>query len=174
MRAFGLALVVALGVIALMAAGRPGIATAACLVLPGLGWAGRLHLEDAGDRLALAIAISICALTVVGTTMVVLGRWSTPMALAALVVVGAIGILPGRLLKNVSAPLSTLREWRTKSAARSGPDPGVSAAIDDGWEQFWPPWIGRTADDGWEQFWPPWSGRTADGEIRRSVQSHAA
>jgi hypothetical protein len=155
MRAFALALVVALGVIALMAAGRPGIATAACLLLPGLGWAGKLHLEDAGDRLALAIAISICALTVVGTTMVVLGRWSTPLGLVALAVVGAIGILPGRLLKKVSAPLLSLRmsrteplrKSRTKSAARSGSDPDVPAAIDDGWEQFWPPWVGRAADD---------------------------
>lgn len=142
MRAFALALVVALGVVALMAAGRPGLATAACLLLPGLGWAGKIRLEDAGDRLALAIAISICALTVVGTTMVVLSSWSTPLGLAALAVVGTIGILPGRLLKNVSAPLS-----RTKSAARSGSDPDVSAAIDDGWEQFWPPWVGRAADD---------------------------
>ena len=162
MRAFALALVVALGVVALMAAGRPGLATAACLLLPGLGWAGKLRLEDAGDRLALAIAISICALTVVGTTMVVLSSWSTPLGLAALAVVGTIGILPGRLLKNVSAPLSTLRKSRTKSAARSDSDPDVSAAIDDGWEQFWPPWV-------WEQFWPPWVGRAADDELRRLV-----
>jgi hypothetical protein len=147
MRAFALALVVALGVVALMAAGRPGLATAACLLFPGLGWAGKLRLEDAGDRLALAIAISICALTVVGTIMVVLGSWSTPLGLAVLAAVGAIGILPGRLLKNVSAPLSTLRKSRTKSAARSDSDPDVSAAIDDGWEQFWPPWVGRAADD---------------------------
>jgi hypothetical protein len=127
MRAFALALVVALGVVALMAAGRPGLATAACLLLPGLGWAGKLRLEDAGDRLALAIAISICALTVVGTTMVVLSWWSTPLGLAALAVVGTIGILPGRLLRNVSAPLSTLRKSRTKSAARSDSDPDVSS-----------------------------------------------
>src|SRR4051794_10057846 len=147
MRAFALALVVAMGVIALVAAGRPGIATAACLLLPGLGWAGKLRLEDAGDRLALAIAISICAFTVVGTIMVVLGSWSTPLGLAALAAVSAIGILPGRLLKNVSAPLATLRKSRTKSAARSDSDPDVSAAIDEGWEQFWPPWVGRAADD---------------------------
>jgi len=69
------------------------------------------------------------------------------LGLAALAVVGTIGILPGRLLKNVSAPLSTLRKSRTKSAARSDSDPDVSAAIDDGWEQFWPPWVGRAADD---------------------------
>src|SRR5215212_2767311 len=160
MRAFALALVVT-GAIALMAAGQPGIATAVCHLLPGLGWAGKLRLEDTGDRLALAIAISICALTVVGTTMVVLGRWSTPVGLVALALVGAVGIIPGRLLQNVSAPLSTLRKSRTKSAGRSGSDP-VSAAINDGWEHFWPPWVGRTAEDGWEQFWPPWVGRTAD------------
>jgi hypothetical protein len=147
MRAFALALIVALGVIALMAAGRPGIATAACLLLPGLGWAGKLRLEDAGDRLALAIAISICALTVVGTTMVVLGRWSTPLGLVALAVVAAAGILPGRLLKNASAPLSTLLKSRPQWAARLGLDPDVSAASEDGWEQFWPPWVVRTADD---------------------------
>jgi hypothetical protein len=66
-------------VIALTAAGeigtlRLGIVAAACLLLPGMGWASKLRLGDAGDRLALAIAISISALTVVGTTMVVLGR----------------------------------------------------------------------------------------------------
>jgi hypothetical protein len=101
-------------VIALTAAGeigtlRLGIVAAACLLLPGMGWASKLRLGDAGDRLALAIAISISALTVVGTTMVVLGRWSTPLGLVALAAVGAIGFLPRRLLAPVSARLSSLR-----------------------------------------------------------------
>ena len=163
-----------MAVIALMTAGRPSVATAACLLLPGLGWAGKLRLEDAGDRLALAVAISICALTVVGTTMVVLGRWSTPLGLVALAVVGAVGALPARLPNNVATPLSTLWRSRTKSAARSGSVPAMPVGIDDGWELFWPPWIGRTADGGWEQFWPPWIGRTADDELKRSVQSGSA
>jgi len=106
--------VVVCSVIALTAAGEIGIlrlaiVAAACLLLPGLGWAWKLRLGDVGDRLALAIAISICALTVVGTTMAVLGRWSTPLGLVALATVGAIGFLPRRLLAPVSARLSTLR-----------------------------------------------------------------
>jgi hypothetical protein len=145
-RAFRLAVVVVCSVIALTTAGeigtlRLGIVAAACLLLPGLGWAWKLRLGDAVDRLALAIAISICALTVVGTTMAVLGRWSTPLGLVALAAVGAIGFLPRRLLAPVSARLLTLRIATFTKAQENSvatPDPGaaVSAAID-----------GRAADD---------------------------
>jgi hypothetical protein len=127
-------------VIALTTAGeigtlRLGIVAAACLLLPGLGWAWKLRLGDTVDRLALAIAISICALTVVGTTMAVLGRWSTPLGLVALTAVGAIGFLPRRLLAPVSARLSTLRIAALRNPKKNlvaTPDPGLaaSAAID--------------------------------------------
>jgi hypothetical protein len=133
--------VVVCSVIALTAAGevgtlRLGIVAAACLLLPGLGWAWKLRLGDVGDRLALAIAISICALTVVGTTMAVLGRWSTPLGLVALATVGAIGFLPRRLLAPVSARLSTLRSATLRKpkktrSLRLTPGPAASAAIDD-------------------------------------------
>jgi hypothetical protein len=132
--------VVVCSVIALTAAGeigslRLGIVAAACLLLPGMGWASKLRLGDAGDRLALAIAISISALTVVGTTMVVLGRWSTPLGLVALAAVGAIGFLPRRLLAPVSARLSslriaTLRKPKKNSVGTPDPARAASAAID--------------------------------------------
>jgi hypothetical protein len=127
-------------VVALTAAGeigtlRLGIVAAACLLLPGLGWASKLRLGDAGDRLALAIAISICALTVVGTTMAVLGRWSTPLGLVALAAVGAIGFVPRRLLAPASARFSPLRIAtlrKPKKYSVPTPDHGAaaSAAID--------------------------------------------
>ena len=138
-------MVVVCSVIALTAAGeigtlRLGIVAVTCLLLPGLGWAWKLRLGDAGDRLALAIAISICALTVVGTTVAVSGRWSTPLGLVALGTVGLIGFLPRRLLTLVSARLSILRiaTLRKPKRARSlrTPGPAASAAID-----------GRPADD---------------------------
>ena len=132
-RALRLAVVVACSVIALTAAGeigtlRLGIVTAACLLLPGLGWAWKLRLGDARDRLALAIAISICALTVVGPTMAVLGRWFTPLGLVALATVGAIGFLPRRLLAPVSARISTLRIATLRKPMKNSvatPDPGA-------------------------------------------------
>jgi hypothetical protein len=145
-RAFRLAVVVVCSVIALTTAGeigtlRLGIVAAACLLLPGLGWPWKLRLGDAGDRLAIAIAISICALTVVGTTMAVLGGESTPLGLVSLAAVGAIGFLPRRLLAPLSPRILTLRiatftKAQEKSVATSDPGAAASAALD-----------GRAADD---------------------------
>jgi hypothetical protein len=57
-RTFRLAVVVVCSVIALMAAGeigtlRLGIVAAACLLLPGLGWAWKFRLGDTVDGLDL-------------------------------------------------------------------------------------------------------------------------
>ena len=90
---------------------RFGSVTAACLLLPGLGWAWRSHLRDTGDRLALAIGISICAVTVIGTTMAVAGRWPTLAGAVALLVVAAAGFLPHRLLMTIPAGLLAALKW---------------------------------------------------------------
>jgi hypothetical protein len=111
-----LAVVVAIGVIFLVATGRIdvlrlGLLAAACLLLPGLGWARRSHVRDAGDRLALAIAISICALTVIGSAMAVAGRWSTLAGAVGLVAIAAAGFIPHRALTAVRAGLVAALKW---------------------------------------------------------------
>jgi hypothetical protein len=81
------------------------VVAAACLLLPGLGWAFRLQLRDAGDKLALAIGISICAITLIGTTMAVTGRWSTSGGAIALLAVAITGFLSRSVLKAIGAGL---------------------------------------------------------------------
>lgn len=120
-----LAVAVAIGVIFLVATGRIdvlrlGLLAGACLLLPGLGWARRSRVRDAGDRLALAIAISICALTVIGTAMAVAGRWSTPAGAVALAAVAAAGFIPHRALTAVHAGLVAALKWLINLFA--GPD----------------------------------------------------
>jgi hypothetical protein len=108
--ALALAVAVVIGVIPLAATGRIGIlrfglVAAACLLLPGLGWARRSQLRDAGDRLALGIGISICAVTLVGTTMAVSDKWSMPAGAVGLLAVAVTGFLPLGLLKAIGAGL---------------------------------------------------------------------
>lgn len=101
--ALTLAVAVAICVVLLAATGwigvlRFGLLTAACLVLPGLGRARKSQLRDVGDRLALAIGISICAVAVIGTIMAVAGWWSTLWGAAALLAVAAAGFVPHGML----------------------------------------------------------------------------
>jgi uncharacterized membrane protein len=129
--ALALALAVAIFVVLLAAAGwigtlRLGLLTAACLVLPGLGWARRSQLRDVGDRLALVIGISICAVTVIGTVMAVTGRWSTPVGAAALLAVAAAGFVPHGTLTAISAGL----KWFINLFAGPAPYPATQASDD--------------------------------------------
>jgi hypothetical protein len=99
-----------IGAILLVATGRIGtlrliLVAAACLLLPGLGWAFRSSLRDAGDKLALAIGISICAIALIGTTMAVTGRWSTSGGAIALLAVAITGFLSRGVLKAIGAGL---------------------------------------------------------------------
>lgn len=86
--------VVALALLSGVHALRLALALVVCLVLPGYGWARRLRLGDRGDAFALTVLLSICATVAVGTTMAVAGRWSTPVGLAVLLAVGALGVVP--------------------------------------------------------------------------------
>ena len=106
-----LAIAAVIGAIFLAATGqiallRWGLVAATCLLLPGLGWAQRSQLPDAGDRLALAIAISISAVTVIGITMAVTGLWSTSVALIALLAVAIAGFLSKSVLRTISSGLA--------------------------------------------------------------------
>jgi uncharacterized membrane protein len=107
-----LAIVAAIGAIFLAATGqigilRWGLVAAACLLLPGLGWARRSQLRDAGDRLALAIGISISAVTVIGTIMAITGLWSASVGMIVLLAV-AVG---GFLTKSVLNAIHTGLKW---------------------------------------------------------------
>ena len=117
-RALVVAAVVAAGAIAAAIATqvgtvRLGIAASVCLLLPGLGWAWKLHIGDIGDRLALVL--SICAWAVVATIMVVLGV--RPMwGLVGLAAIGVVGLLPQRLLAPISIRFSTLRRSMSRKS----------------------------------------------------------
>jgi len=105
-----LALAAVIVVIFLVATGQIGILRwgllgAACLLLPGLGWARRSQLRDAGDRLALAIAISISAVTVIGTIMAITGLWSASVGFIALLAVAVAGFLTKGVLNAISTGL---------------------------------------------------------------------
>jgi hypothetical protein len=111
--AVALAVAMSIGAVLLVATGRVGTLrlvsiAVACLLLPGLGWALRSPLRDAGDKLALAIGISICVITLIGTTMAVTGRWSTSGGAIALLAVAITGFLSRGVLKAIGAGLKWL------------------------------------------------------------------
>ena len=126
-----LAVAMSIGAILLIATGRIGIlrlvlVAAACLLLPGLGWALRSQLRDAGDKLALAIGISISVITLIGTTMAVTGRWSTSGGAIALLAVAITGFLSPGVLKAIGAGL----KWFLNLFAGPEAYPAVSAPDD--------------------------------------------
>jgi uncharacterized membrane protein len=105
-----LPLALAIGAIVLVGTGqigilRLGLVAAACLLLPGLGWAFRSQLRDAGDRLTLAIGISISAIAVIGATMAVTGTWSASVGLIALLAVALVGFLSKSVLHAIATGL---------------------------------------------------------------------
>ena len=105
-----LAVALSIGALLLVATGRIGtlrlvVVAAACLLLPGLGWAFRSQLRDVGDKLTLAIGISISVITLIGTTMAVTGRWSTSGGVIALLAVAITGFLSRGVLKAIGAGL---------------------------------------------------------------------
>ena len=109
------ALVVALVVAVLVAvnlpAARMAFALAACLLLPGLGWARKMRFGDLGDTLAVAIALSICATVAVGTTMAVSDSWSLGWGLAALGAITLAGFVPGRLRGPARGGVTVSEPW---------------------------------------------------------------
>lgn len=62
------------------------------LVVPGLGWAWRLRLADAGDTLLTAVTISVCLLVGVGEGMALLRLWSVEGGFFVLAVVAVAGV----------------------------------------------------------------------------------
>ena len=82
---------------------RPLCAAAFCLLVPGYGWARRMHLKDKGDTLALSAVFSICATVAVGTVMAV-GRWWSPWTgFAALLPITLCGFIPLRRTERRAA-----------------------------------------------------------------------
>src|SRR4051812_39768644 len=98
-------------------AARLTMALIACLLLPGLGWARRMHLGDLGDTLALAIVLSISMTVAVGTTMALSRSWSLGLGLASLAGLALAGFMPARLLLDASA---VVRLWITGFADEGG------------------------------------------------------
>jgi uncharacterized membrane protein len=65
------------------------------LLVPGLPWAVRMELEDRGDTVAVAVAISMALATVVGGGMAALGTWSPLAAVLVLVLAALCALVPG-------------------------------------------------------------------------------
>lgn len=84
----------------LVPSARPLYLVVACLLLPGAGWAYRWGAGDLGDRMALALAISIAATILVATAMAASGTWNIAGGLAALVAISALGFVPFRRVVN--------------------------------------------------------------------------
>lgn len=78
----------------LVEAARLPFLVAFCLLVPGAGWACRVGPGDLGDRIALAVAISLGATILVATAMVAMGAWSVPAGMIALAVFAALGFAP--------------------------------------------------------------------------------
>ena len=91
------------------AAVRVAFALAICLLLPGLGWARKMHFGDLGDTIALAVVLSICTTVAVGTAMAVSDSWSLGWGLAALGGVALTGFVPVRLLLDRAGAAVRLR-----------------------------------------------------------------
>src|SRR5215210_1493367 len=110
------ALLGAVLVVVLLATNLPAArvvgALAICLLLPGLGWARRMHFSDLGDTLALAILLSICMTVAVGTTMVLSRSWSLGWGLASLGGLALAGFVPAGLLLGRAAAAVRLRTTR--------------------------------------------------------------
>jgi hypothetical protein len=71
---------------------RIPIVLAFAVVVPGLGWASRLRLADAGDTLLVAVTISIALLVVVGESMALLRLWSVQGGFLVLAAIALLGI----------------------------------------------------------------------------------
>ena len=90
-------------------AARVAMALAACLLLPGLGWARKMRFGDLGDTVALAAVLSICTTIAVGTAMALSGSWSVGWGLAALAGVALAGFVPAQLLAGRAVAAVRLR-----------------------------------------------------------------
>jgi hypothetical protein len=88
---------------------RVALALIACLLLPGLGWAQKMHLGDIGDTIALAVVLSICMTIAVATAMAVADSWSLGWGLAALGGLAVAGFMPVRLLLDRAGAAVRLR-----------------------------------------------------------------
>ena len=140
-------------------------ALAACLVLPGLGWARRLRLKDLGDTIALTVVLSLSLTAVVATGMAVTRSWSPIAGLAILAAVSALGFIPvravivragvvvlGRPARDAERPLAVdlddtedgWTDWYADARARSDEERRRRAAEAEAAEQDWRDWYAES------------------------------
>jgi hypothetical protein len=84
----------------------PG-AVAWTLVVPGLPWALRMRLADAGDTAGATLAISLAATALVGGGMATLHAWSPGAAVLVLAAFALAGALLPDLRRRASRPSPT-------------------------------------------------------------------
>jgi len=101
-RTFSLAIAASTLAAAVVVVADPGaplrvpVVLAWALIVPGLAWAPRLRLGDAGDTLIAGVVISICLLAAAAETMALLAAWSPMRAFVVLAGVALLGALfPG-------------------------------------------------------------------------------
>ncbi|PYI65818.1 hypothetical protein CVV68_16455 [Arthrobacter livingstonensis] len=129
------AVVVAVALLLVLAAEtdwvRPLCAAAFCLLVPGYGWARRMHLKDKGDTLALSAVFSICATVAVGTVMAV-GRWWSPWTgFAALLLITLCGFIPLRRTEAGSNDSEKGFRWHLEFPAQA-PEPNLRPGDETG------------------------------------------
>jgi hypothetical protein len=114
-----------------------------CLLLPGLGWARKMHFSDFGDTLALAIVLSICMTVAVGTTMALSRSWSLGWGLASLAGLALAGFIPARLLLDRAGADRDSRQQAKSRQARAAANATDASAV-------WVDWyaeVERRADE---------------------------
>lgn len=149
-----LALALALGLALDASAVRMAAALAACLVLPGLGWARRLRLKDLGDTIALTVVLSLSLTAVVATGMAVTGTWSPVAGLAILGAFTGLGFVPVRAV-IVRAGVVVL--------GRPGHQEVRPRAVEVG-----------DAEDGWTDWYADARARSDEERRRREAEAEAA
>lgn len=75
---------------------RVPLVLAACLFLPGTGWARQVRFPERGDTIALAVVLSVSTAVIVAIGLAVSGTWSTGWGLAILGGITAAGFVPAR------------------------------------------------------------------------------
>ncbi|HEY5784394.1 MAG TPA: hypothetical protein VIT65_06435 [Microlunatus sp.] len=155
----GPATVAALALALALALDAPAVrmvaALAACLVLPGLGWARRLRLKDLGDTIALTVVLGLSLTAVVATGMAVTGTWSPVAGLAILAAVTVLGFVPVRAVVVRAGVLVF---------GRSGDEMErelVPVDLDD-------------SEDGWTDWYADARARTDEERRRRAAEAEVA
>lgn len=95
-----LAIVLVIGLAISVPTARMTLVLAACLFLPGTGWARQMRLPERNDTITLAVVLSVCMSVTVGTGLAMSGTYSTAWGAAILGGITVAGFMPARAWLN--------------------------------------------------------------------------